>query len=99
MQNPKKTFVVVRHMPTSPRKNERNESRLGKALFCNCARIGGKANELFEHKELANRRRQTPSKTEKDFEDDWEDDDEPEQSTEPDVEDAGGDNETWQHRF
>ena len=75
-------------MPTSPRKNERNESRLGKALFCNCARIEGKANELFEHKELANRRRQTPSKTEKDFEDDWEEDADPEQSTEPDVEDA-----------
>ena len=86
-------------MPTSPRKNERNESRLGKALFCNCARIGGKANELFEPKELANRRRQTPSKTEKDFEDDWEEDADPEQSTEPVVEDAGGYDETWQRRF
>ena len=86
-------------MPTSPRKNERNESRLGKALFCNCAQIGGKANELFEPKELANRRRQTPSKTEKDFEDDWEEDADPEQSTEPDVEDAGGYDETWQRRF
>ena len=64
---------------------------MGKALFCNFAQIGRKANELFEHKELANRRRplnKTPSETKNDFDDDWEDDDDSEQSTEPDVEDA-----------
>ena len=41
----------------------------------------------------------TPSETEKAFDDDWEDDEDSEQSTEPDVEDAGVDEETWQRRF
>ena len=58
---------------------------------------------MFENKELANNRRRllnkTPSETKNDFDDDWEDDDDSEQSTEPDVEDAGLDNETRLHRF
>ena len=40
-----------------------------------------------------------PSETKNDFDDDWEDDDYSEQSTEPDVEDAGLDNETRLRRF
>ena len=58
---------------------------------------------MFENEELANNRRRplnkTPSETKNDFDDDWEDDDDPEQSTEPNVEDAGVDDETWQRRF
>ena len=58
---------------------------------------------MSERKELADNRsrplNKTPSETKKDFDDDWEDDDDDSQSTEPDVEDAGVDNETWLRRF
>ena len=75
-------------MPPSPQKHERIESRFGRALFGSFVRIRRKANELFEHKELANKRRplnKTPSETKKDFDDDWEDEADSEQSTEPDM--------------